>query len=121
MSEGKMQRMRFNVEPEYITEDSKIRLYLSLVQREDEQRRKKAVRRKWKKILLKKKMRVLTGAMIRWFAQVLLSLATASVTAVWALPAAYKARGYWAVGGECFLILAAFLITYRIAGIFLRE
>lgn len=116
-----MQRMRFNVECERTSEDPKIRLYLSLVQHEDEQRRKKAAERKWKKILWKKKARVLIGIMARWTMRISLALAAAAATAAWIIPATYRARGYWAAGGECFLILAAFYVTYKIAGIFLRE
>lgn len=121
MSESEMQRMRLNVEPKCITEDSKIRLYLSLVQREDEQRHKRAAQRKWKKIRWKKKIRALMGRVARWALRLVFSLTAAIATAAWVVPASYRARGYWAIGGECFLILAAFYVTYKIAGIFLRE
>lgn len=121
MSESKMHRLRLNVEPECVAEDSKIRLYLSLVQREDEQRYKRAAQRKWKKILWKKKIRTLMDRAIRWAVRLLISLSAAVAAAAWVLPASYRARGYWAIGGECFLILAAFYVTYKIAGIYLRE
>lgn len=46
--------------------------------------------------------------------RLLLSIAAAGLTALWALPAAYASRGYHAVGGEWLLIISVGFLAYRL-------
>ena len=49
---------------------------------------------------------------IQFFIKIAVSVIAAWLTSLWAIPAAYAERGYYAVGGEWILILAAFGFTY---------
>lgn len=49
----------------------------------------------------------MSDKLFRALLSVELALLLGSCTAAWALPAALAERGYWAIGGEWLLILAA--------------
>ncbi|WP_195985329.1 hypothetical protein [Clostridium sp. D33t1_170424_F3] len=51
---------------------------------------------------------------ILFLSEVLVAAGAGFAVSLWALPAAYRERGYNAVGGEWFLILAVAAIAYHI-------
>lgn len=94
---GKMYRMRIDVEPKCAAEDSESRVYLSLVPVEEKPTQKKV----WKKAHGKMKD-------LAWgVAKFLVSFSLALGVGIWLMQLAYRQRGYDAVGGEYFLIIAA--------------
>ena len=89
-----MYKVQLDVEPKYITEDSKVRLYLSTVPKA----RRKNTRRKKKKIQIF--YRILITSMVTFpIASMFINLA-------------YLERGYWGIGGEYLLILFIFLYYF---------
>lgn len=52
---------------------------------------------------------------------IVLSIFFAWLVSLWALPAAYDQRGYFAVGGEWILIIATFGATYWTVSVHLRR
>lgn len=53
--------------------------------------------------------------------KIVLSIFFAWLVSLWALPAAYDQRGYFAVGGEWILIIATFGATYWTVSVHLRR
>ena len=100
----KVRRMLFVVECEYISENSRDRLYLSQVQKI----RNPAAR------LFQKKAAVIAAKMI-------LSAALTVPAASCAIIAAYIERGYMAYGGEYLFILMVFRAVYWALGKFLPD
>ena len=100
----KVRRMLFVVECEYISENSRGRLYLSQVQKI----RNPAAR------LFQKKAAVIAAKMI-------LSAALTVPAASCAIIAAYIERGYMAYGGEYLFILMVFRAVYWALGKFLPD
>ena len=100
----KVRRMLFVVECEYISENSRDRLYLSQVQ----EIRNPAAR------LFRKKAAVVAAKLI-------LSVALTVPAASCAVIAAYLERGYMAYGGEYLFILMVFRAVYWAFGKFLPD
>lgn len=100
----KVRRMLFVVECEYISENSRDRLYLSQVQ----EIRNPAAR------LFQKKAAVVAAKLI-------LSVALTVPAASCAVIAAYLERGYMAYGGEYLFILMVFRAVYWALGKFLPD
>lgn len=49
-----------------------------------------------------------------FLSEIFVAVAAGFVVSVWAIPAAYRARGYDAIGGEWLLIFAVAMIAYHI-------
>lgn len=93
---GKMYRMRIDVEPKCAAEDSESRVYLSLVPIEEKSKRREI----WKKVSGK------VIDMARNTIKLLVSFSLAFGVSIWLMRLAYQQRGYDAIGGEYFLIVA---------------
>lgn len=100
----KMRKVLFIVECECISEDSKVRVYLSQVR----QIRPPAVKDSSKK-----------ASMV--IAKLALSAALTAPAAAWAVVYAFLERGYMAYGGECLFIVAAFMGVYWALGSFIND
>lgn len=51
---------------------------------------------------------------ILFLSEIFVAIAASIPVAVWAIPAAYRQRGYYAVGGEWLLVMFAAAISYTI-------
>lgn len=96
MSERKVYRLSADMEHQCITEDSKVRVYLSEVRSEEKKRTRKT--------LFDKAMIVIL--------ELFYSLTITYFAGSWAIDYAYRERGYRAVGGEYLFILMVFVISY---------
>lgn len=94
MCERKMYRLSTDVERQYLTEDSKVRIYLSEVRRKN-----------------KKRQTILDKA-ITLGLELFYSFAVSYFVGTWAIDYAYKKRGYFAIGGEYMLIGMTFAICF---------
>lgn len=95
MHDSKMCGMPAVLEREYLTEDSKVRVYLSLVQG--------------------KKKETITDKAIVIVLELFYSMAVTYFIGSWAIAWAYAERGYKAYGGEYLLIVMIFLLSFHIA------
>jgi hypothetical protein len=93
--------MSTDVEHQYLTEDSKVRIYLSVVRGQE------------KETIAEK---VVVTALKLFY-----SLAITYFVGKWAIAAAYAERGYKAYGGEYLLILFTFVAFYYIIGKFFKN
>ncbi|MCD8150549.1 MAG: hypothetical protein LUE92_13535 [Clostridiales bacterium] len=93
MHDSKVRRMSVDMECEYLTEDSKVRVYLSPVRGET----KETVAEKAVVIAL----------------ELFYSLAVTYFIGSWAIAAAYAERGYKAYGGEYLLIIFVFGLSFH--------
>lgn len=93
MSESKVCKVQSELEYQYLTEDSKVRVYLSPVRRE---KQKDSV------------AEIITVGIIEFF----FALSAAYFTAMQTIPYAYQKRGYKAYGGEYILVGIVFLLSY---------
>lgn len=118
MSECEVREVWVGMEPEYITEDSEVRIYMSLVR----SRRKKAWhnRKEIRKIVRQKKISDLKQMLAVFAVKLSASTIITSFAAVWAIQVAYEQRRYWAVGGEVFFIPMVFFFTYWLVGLLLE-
>lgn len=104
MSVRKMREVRLDVEPKYITEDSEIRVYMSVV--------REGTWTKTKRILRKA-----VGVTIK-----LLSAAAITIPfGIYFVNLAYMERGYRAYGGEWLLIMLIFYATYKLMETLIRR
>lgn len=94
MSERKMYRLSAGVEHQYLTEDSKVRVYLSEVR------------------IKKKKRQTTFDKAIIFGLELFYSFAVSYFVGTWAIDYAYKERGYFAIGGEYMLIGMTFVICF---------
>ena len=94
MSERKMYRLSVSTEHQYLTEDSKVRVYLSEVRSE------------------KKKRQTAFDKAITFGLELFYSFAVSYFVGTWAINYAYKERGYFAIGGEYILIVMPFVICF---------
>lgn len=94
---GKMYRVRIDVEPKCAAEDSENRVYLSLVPVEEKPAQKRIPKKAYKKM----KDPVWNAV------KLLISFPLALGAGIWLMRLAYQQRGYDAIGGEYFLIIAA--------------
>ena len=94
MRERKVYQMRKGLEHQCVAEDSKIRLYLSLVQGEVEEREDNAFEKAEVTVIS-----LFFGFSVAYF------------TSLWVVPMAYAERGYQAYGGEYLVIVIAFLVA----------
>lgn len=117
----KMQIVRLDVEPKYITEDSEVRVYLSVVYGGREESQTAQRYRQWKKIQRHKKLMELGHALVRISIKLLAALSVAAISGAWAIQKAYEDRGYKAIGGEYLFILFTFIVTYWIMGYLVKE
>ncbi len=93
MNDSKVYRMSEDMEDQCITEDSKVRLYLSLVRYEKSQRRKETVLEK------------IVGVSLA----LVYSIFITYVAGQWIIKSVAEWRGYDAVGGEYILISIIFI------------
>ena len=93
MSESKVCKVQSELEYQYLTEDSKVRVYLSPVRRE---KQKDSV------------AEIITVGIIEFF----FALSAAYFAAMQAIPYAYQKRGYKAYRGEYILVGIVFLLSY---------
>lgn len=100
----KMRKVLFIVECECISEDSKVRVYLSQVR----EARPPAVKGRPKKASTA-------------IARLILSMVLSAPAAAWAVVSAFLERGYVAFGGEYLFILAANIATYWALGSFIDD
>lgn len=98
MNDSKMYHMSEDMEDQCITEDSKIRLYLSRVRYEKPEHRKETIVEK------------ISAAALAFFYSVFLSY----VIGQWVVRSAAEFRGYEAIGGEYILIIVVFMETFRL-------
>lgn len=91
-NERKMYRLSVDVEHQCISEDSKVRIYLS------------EVRGEAKETAFEKIMIIIL--------QLFYSGTIAHAVGTWAIAAAYEQRGYKAYGGEYILIAMVFAVSY---------
>ena len=103
MSDRKMYRLSAGVEHQCITEDSKVRLYLSEMRSETEER--KTVFDKIFTVIL----------------ELFYSFSVSYFVGDWAIEYAYKERGYVAYGGEYLLIGMVFVISFWTISKFLEK
>lgn len=96
-----MYKVQLNVEHKYITEDSKVRLYMSIMPRREVKTKKKEV--------------------LQIFHRILIASAVTLPIAMAAIQLAYLERGYWAVGGEYLLSLLVFLFYFKQSKYFVRH
>lgn len=94
MSERKMYRLSAGVEHQYLTEDSKVRVYLSEVRSKKEKRQTT-----FEKVIL-------------LVLELFYSFAVSYFVGTWAIDYAYMERGYFAIGGEYMLIGMTFAICF---------
>lgn len=94
MCERKMYRLSAGVERQYLTEDSKVRIYLSEVRSE------------------KKKRQTILDKAIMLGLELFYSFAVSYFVGKWAIEYAYNERGYFAIGGEYILIVMVFAICF---------
>lgn len=94
MCERKMYRLSAGVERQYLTEDSKVRIYLSEVRSEKEKRQ------------------TILDKAITLGLELFYSFAVSYFVGTWAIEYAYNERGYFAIGGEYMLIGMTFAICF---------
>ncbi len=94
MCERKMYRLSAGVECQYLTEDSKVRIYLSEVRSE------------------KKKRPTTLDKAVMLGLELFYSFSVSYFVGTWAIDYAYKERDYFAIGGEYMLICMTFAICF---------
>lgn len=97
MNDGKVYRMPEDVEDQYLTEDSKIRLYLSPVRYGKPEKRKERVLEK------------ITAAALALVHSIFIT----DIAGQWMIQSAARCRGYDAIGGEYILIIVVFTGSFR--------
>lgn len=123
LSVREMREVRLDVEPKYITEDSKVRLYMSVVycQREAADQKARGRVSRQRKMHRQKKMREIGRLLALCFAKLMISLSVTAAAGIWAIQKAYEDRGYQAVGGECLFIPLVFVLVYWLLGYVFEE
>lgn len=101
MHDGKVRRMSVDVEHQYLTEDSKVRVYLSEVRSTKEE------------TLADKAMVVIL--------ELFYSLTATYFVGKWAVAYAYAERGYVAYGGEYLLIGMTFVVSMYVISNFFKH
>lgn len=103
MGESKVRRVRLDVEPKYITEDSENRIYMSVLSVEEKTEIKIYKRSKTSKYREKAPKEIICW----WIARIALSIGLFALIMAWTLSVCFRVRGYWAIGSEwMFLALA---------------
>lgn len=100
-----MYKVQLNVEHKYITEDSKVRLYMSIMPRRE----------------VKNNNRDKKKEVLQILHRILIASAVTLPIAMAAIQLAYLERGYWAVGGEYLLSLLVFLFYFKQSKYFVRH
>lgn len=95
-----MYKVRLNVEPKFITADSEVRLYLSIMPMWRARKSDKVYRDKKKKA-------------IQILYRILISGAVTIPSTIVSIQLAYLERGYWAIGGEYLFSLLVFLFYFK--------
>ncbi len=98
MNDSKVYYVSEDMEDQYLTEDSKIRLYLSPVRYGNPQKRKETVMEK-------------VAAFLLAFAY---SIFITYVTGQWLVSSVTRWRGYDAIGGEYILVIVIFMACFGI-------
>lgn len=106
MSESKMYKMRIDVEPKRISEDSENRVYMSLVRVQ--------IPSKWERFKASLLPAVRSAARVSF--KLFVSFVIAFATAVVSFRLAYMERQYEAIGGEYLLVIMVFFATYWAMG-----
>ncbi len=104
MSEIQMYTMQTDMEHQHLTEDSKVRVYLSTMREKGEEKKKDSMPEKIVLLMIK----------------VFFSYSIAYFVSPWAVWIAYRERGYEAYGGEYILIFVAFIGAYYAISIFFK-
>mgnify|MGYP007033168932 CR=1 FL=1 len=95
MNDSKVYQMSEDMEHQYLTEDSKIRLYLSPVRPE---RRKETITKK-----------IIAAAVALPY-----SIFITYITGKWMIESVAKVRGYDAIGGEYIVVVLIFMASFRL-------
>lgn len=98
MNDSKVHHVSEDMEDQYLTEDSKIRLYLSLLRYEKPEKRKETVLEKI----------VVSSLAVAY------SIFITYIVGQWLVNSVAKWRGYDAIGGEYILIITIFIICFWI-------
>lgn len=93
MRECEVYRLWVDMEGQYLTEDSEVRIYLSKVQAE-------------------KKQKSFTEKVIEVALELFFSYSVTFFVGKWAIEFAYQERGYEAVGGEYLLIIMTYMFSF---------
>ena len=95
MNDSKVYQMSEDMEHQYLTEDTKIRLYLSPVRPE---RRKETITKK-----------IIAAAVALPY-----SIFITYITGKWMIESVAKVRGYDAIGGEYIVVVLIFMASFRL-------
>lgn len=98
MNDGKMYQVPEDMECQHVTEDSKIRLYLSAVRHEETGGRKETTAEK-----------IMAAAVALPY-----SVFITYEAGKWMVDSAARSRGYDAIGGEYILIVMVFMASFRL-------
>lgn len=93
MRECEVYRLWVDMECQYLTKDSEVRIYLSKVQTE-------------------KKQKSFTKKVVEVALELFFSYSVAFFVGKWAIEFAYQERGYEAVGGEYLLIIMTYMFSF---------
>lgn len=99
-----MRKMQIIVERKCLTEDSEVKVYLSLVQE-----------KQWSQI--KKVCKTIIFTLARLVAAAVIIIPFG----LWFIQYAYFERGYKAYGGEYLLIICGFYIFFKVLGVLLKD
>ena len=123
MGVHEMREVRIDEEPKYITEDSKVRLYMTVVycQREKSRQNPRSNIGRRQRMLWRKKMEELGRLLVAFLTRLIFSLSITAAAGIWAIQKAYEDRGYEAIGGEYLLIPLVFVLVYWILGYVFEE
>ena len=103
MCERKMYRLSAGVERQYLTEDSKVRVYLSEVRGEDEKRKNTI------------------DKVITVILELFYSFSVSYFVGDWAIEYSYRDRGYIAYGSEYGFIAIVFFVSFWAISRFLEK
>ncbi len=104
MCECEMYKMWADMECQYLTEDTKVRVCLSMVPGGKKETGKDSIPE-----------RIVLLAIKLFFAY-----SVAYFVYPWAIQSAYNERGYEAYGGEYILVLAVFMFAYKMISLFFK-
>lgn len=134
MNGCKVQKVRIDLEPKCVCEDSKVRIYMSLVQTrgKNAQQIKRKKRRqfrinnrrrklRWKRIIWRRRLKAARPVIVRNALCILISLIVTGAAGIWLTYLVHQIRGYRACGGEYLVILLMFYTVWKITRWILPE
>lgn len=99
MNDGQVRNLRKTLEHQHFTTHTGGRLSLPDMR---------------KKERLKKRTLQIAASMVLFFSEITVASLAGYIVSLWAIPAAYRQRGYDAIGGEWLLILTVAVTAYTI-------